>query len=55
MPTLVSGTPNDIDPKKWQKCLRSVNDELIAFGWNKHAKKFTEVKIRKARKLFYKH
>ena len=56
MPTLlVCAKPSDIDPRRWQNCLKTVSDEMIASGWNKHAKKFTEVKIRKARKLFYKH
>ena len=38
-------------PRLWEKARRLVANEMLANGWNKHAKKFTEVQLRKARKL----
>jgi hypothetical protein len=38
-------------PRLWEKARQLVAKEMLASGWNKHAKKFTEVQLRKARKL----
>jgi len=54
MPTFICGKPCDIDIRKWESCLEVVTKQMLADGWNKHAKKFIEVKLRKARTLFYK-
>jgi hypothetical protein len=52
MPTSGLITLQDKFPRIWSKALRLVSKEMLANGWNKYAKKFTEVQIRKARKLF---
>lgn len=52
MPTSYSPTPHDIDPLRWSACLRSAGDAMLAAGWSKHAGKFHEVQMRRARKLW---
>ena len=43
---------SQIDVHLWTNCLAEVSDAMLAAGWNKHARKFTEVRLRKARKLY---
>lgn len=40
------------DPRLWQSCLDTVKRDMLAAGWNKHARKFWEVQHRKAVKLY---
>lgn len=46
--------PHDIDPRRWERCQREVTAAMIADGWPPKAGKFSEVCMRRARKLFYK-
>lgn len=43
-----------INPVKWNNCKQIISKQMIDSGWNKHAGKFRDVMMRKARKLFYK-
>lgn len=40
------------NPRLWEKCRNQVAAEMIASGWNKHARKFGEVQFKKATRLF---
>jgi len=54
MPTSYSPHPQDIDPRRWRACLRQAEADMLAAGWNRHARKFVDVHLRKARKLWAK-
>jgi len=42
----------ECDPQKWQRCLDSVKANMLSNGWNKHARKFTEVQLRRAARMY---
>lgn len=42
------------DSKLWLKCRLAAADAMIAEGWNKHAKKFHTVQMRRAAQLYRK-
>jgi hypothetical protein len=54
MPTFFVLHPWDIDPRKWRACLHRAESVMLSAGWSCHARKFTEVKLRKARQLWAK-
>lgn len=54
MPTFFVLHPWDIDPHKWRACLHRAESVMLSAGWSRHARKFTEVKLRKARQLWAK-
>jgi len=39
-------------PREWEKLLKEISKQMIIQGWNKHARKFREVMVKKAKKLF---
>lgn len=47
-----SSNPWDIDPKRWERCVQQSAATMIAAGWIPKARKFDEVRMRKARGLF---
>lgn len=50
MPSTGEGV--DIDYQRWFKCRNAVAAQMVAEGWNKHARKFTDVQNRRARRLY---
>lgn len=42
----------ELDPHKWYKCKTQVAKQMIAEGWVHKAKKFSEVQLKRARRLF---
>lgn len=42
------------DVRRWTACLNEAGAAMLAAGWNKHARKFMEVRQRKASKLYAK-
>ena len=41
------------DPRKWEKCRQAAAAQMLAEGWNKHARKFSEVQRKRAMKLWH--
>lgn len=54
MPTFFALHPWDIDPHKWRACLHRAEAVMLSAGWSRHARKFHEVRMRKARQLWTK-
>lgn len=52
MPTTCTNHPCDIDPRRWSACMRQAEAAMLADGWSRHAGKFHEVRMRRARKLW---
>ena len=50
MPYAGGGTP--INWQLWYKCRDQAAAQMIEEGWNKHARKFNEVRMRRARRLY---
>lgn len=42
----------ELYPRKWEKLLKQITTELVKQGWCIHAKKFDQVLMRKAKRLF---
>lgn len=40
------------DPHKWQRCLNAVKADMLADGWNRHARKFWQVQKHRAMRLY---
>jgi len=39
---------------RWLKCRKDAAEKMLAEGWNKHARKFHEVNLRRAAQLYRK-
>ncbi len=50
MPTSFIESLSSRYPRLWAKILNQVRIEMLEQGWNKHARKFDEVLMRKAHK-----
>jgi hypothetical protein len=42
----------EADPRRWERCRRDAATGMLAEGWNPRARKFDEVMIRRARRLW---
>lgn len=51
MPYFHIATLEERYPREWDFVKNKILIEMISQGWNKHAKKFTEVLMKKARRL----
>lgn len=40
------------DPKRWAKCRQEVEDAMVAEGWNPKARKFNDVRHKRAVRLW---
>ena len=40
------------NPRRWDRCCRDAAAQMIAEGWNKYARKFSEVHRKRALKLW---
>lgn len=40
------------DPRRWERCRQQAAAQMISEGWPPKAKKFSEVQIRRATKLW---
>lgn len=40
------------DSRRWEGCRRDAAAQMVAQGWNPHAKKFSEVQKRRAMRLW---
>lgn len=42
------------DTSRWIECMRKASLTMVAEGWNKHAKKFHQVQLKRAMRLYFK-
>jgi hypothetical protein len=42
------------NPRRWEACRRAAAAQMVAEGWNQHARKFHDVMLRRARQLWIK-
>jgi hypothetical protein len=42
----------EADPRRWERCRQQAAAQMVAEGWNPHAGKFSQVQMRRARKLW---
>ena len=40
------------DPLRWQRCMQQAGDQMERDGWNRKARKFYDVRLKKAKKLW---
>ena len=52
MPTTGNCKPWDDDPRRWERCRRDAAAQMVVDGWSRHARKFTDVMLRRALKLW---
>ena len=45
---------SETDVRRWTLCMQQAGAAMLAEGWNRHARKFFEVRQRRARKLYAK-
>lgn len=46
------GLTNYRDTRRWLKCREAAARQMIAEGWNKHARKFSTVQLKRATRLY---
>ncbi len=49
-----AGMPDYRDSSRWLKCRNLAEQAMLAEGWNRHAKKFHTVQMRRAVQLYKK-
>ena len=52
MPSCGSGSFWEVDPRRWERCRQEAAKAMIAEGWNPKARKFDEVRRRRAMRLW---
>ena len=40
------------DPRRWERCKQQAGSKMIEEGWNPHARKFNDVRFKRARRLW---
>ncbi len=52
MPSCGGGSFWEVDPRRWERCKKEAGNNMIAEGWNRHARKFDEVRRKRAMRLW---
>ena len=52
MPTSGEYSYGPADVHRWHRCRQQVAAQMLADGWNRHARKFSEVQKRRAWRLY---
>lgn len=52
MPGCGGGSFWEVDPRRWERCKREAGSAMITEGWNPKARKFDEVRNKRAMRLW---
>lgn len=52
MPGCGGGSFWEVDPRRWERCKREAGSVMITEGWNPKARKFDEVRKKRAMRLW---